>query len=191
MKLFLFWICKDRYFIAKSGIFAKFAPMISLDQLLESRDKRALYQRQILEEFPEGSLVCLTVQLPGSVKRDSRSLLVGGAGLAALLNRFGGLVSYAEVKDLETGYEAYVMVALQPLEAKRACCRLEEEHPLGRLMDMDVVGREGPVSREQVGLPPRQCLLCSQTARYCMRARTHTPEELQEKINHLINIFIP
>ncbi len=165
--------------------------MISLDQLLDSRDKRALYQRQLLERFPEGSLVCLTVQLPGPVKRDSRSLVIGGAGLSALLNRFGSHVSYAEVKDLETGYEAYLMVAQPALEVKRACCRLEREHPLGRLMDMDVMGREGPVSREQLGLPPRQCLLCSQPARYCMRARTHTPEELQEKINHLINNFIP
>lgn len=164
--------------------------MISLDQLLESRDRRALYQRQLLEKFPDCSLVCLTVQLPGSVKRDSRSLVIGGAGVAALLNRFGGLVSFAEVKDLETGYEAFVMVKRQALEAKRVCCGLEQEHPLGRLMDMDVMDREGPVSREQLGLPPRECLLCSRPARYCMRARSHTPEELQEKINQLINNFI-
>lgn len=165
--------------------------MISLEQLLESRDKRAAHQRALMEKYPDCTLVCLTVQLPGSVKRDSRSLLIGGAGLAALLNKFDGFLSNTEVKDLETGYEAYLMVAQPALEVKRVCCRLEQEHPLGRLMDMDVMGKEGPVSREQLGLPPRQCLLCSQPARYCMRARTHTPEELQEKINHLINIFIP
>ncbi len=165
--------------------------MISLEQLLESRDKRAAHQRALMEKYPDCTLVCLTVQLPGSVKRDSRSLLIGGAGLAALLNKFDGFLSNTEVKDLETGYEAYLMVPLSPELVKHVCCELEEEHPLGRLMDMDVIGKEGPVSREALGLPPRKCLLCRQEARYCIRARTHTTEELLKKINQLINNFIP
>ena len=73
--------------------------MISLEQLLASRDARASFQRQLLEAHPGLSLVCLTVQLPGSVKRNAASLIIGGTGVAALLDRFRDAFSLAQVKD--------------------------------------------------------------------------------------------
>ena len=87
--------------------------MIKLPQLLESRDRRAAHQRELLEAYPACSLICFTVQLPGSVKRNANSLLIGGAGLEALLNRFGSVLRHVQVKDLETGYEAYPSAGLR------------------------------------------------------------------------------
>ena len=164
--------------------------MISLEQLLASRDARAAFQRDLLEAHPGLTLVCLTVQLPGSVKRNAASLLIGGAGLAALLDRFQGAVSYAQVKDLETGYEAYLLVSQSPADAKHITCALEEEHPLGRLMDIDVIGPEGPVSREDLGLETRKCLLCSREARFCMRAKSHSTDELLARINQMVKNYV-
>ena len=164
--------------------------MISLEQLLASRDARASFQRQLLEAHPGLSLVCLTVQLPGSVKRNAASLIIGGAGVAALLDRFRDAVSLAQVKDLETGYEAYFLVSTPAADAKRMCCVLEEEHPLGRLMDIDVIGPRGPVSRGDIGLEPRKCLLCDREVRFCMRAKSHSTEELLAKINQMVNNYV-
>lgn len=160
--------------------------MVSLEQLLSSRDARAAFQRELLEANPACTLVCLTVQLPGPEKRNETSLAIGKAGLEALEQCFGPC---REVRDLETGYEAYFLLRMDAPEAKRQCCRLEETHPLGRLMDMDVWGPSGPVSRTDIGLAPRKCLLCSREARYCMRARTHTTEELLLKIREMVADF--
>lgn len=163
--------------------------MITLEQLLESRDARAAHQRELLEAHPGLSLVCLTVQLPGPVKRNEASLIIGGAGLAALLNQFKGSVRYAEVRDLETGYEAYLLLPLEDKLLKKTCCTLEDEHPLGRLMDMDVIGPQGPVSRADIGLEPRKCLLCGNEARFCMRARAHTTEQLLGCIDRMVKLW--
>ena len=152
---------------------------------MESRDRRATHQRELLEAFPACSLICFTVQLPGSIKRNANSLLIGGAGLEALLNRFGSVLRHVQVKDLETGYEAYLAVPLPPLVVKRLCCEIEDTHPLGRLMDIDVVG----VDRSALGLPPRRCLLCGEQVRYCMRARSHTTAQLLERIEELVAAF--
>ena len=160
--------------------------MITLEQLLDSRDRRVQNQKELLSAFPGCSLICLTVQLPGQVKRSSESLIIGEAGLAELLNRFGSVLRHVHVRDLEPGYEAYLLVPMAARDVKRICCRIEDTHPLGRLMDIDVMDSVVPLSRADRGLPPRQCLLCGNEARYCMRARTHSTEELLEKIRQLV-----
>ncbi len=163
---------------------------ITLEQLLDSRDKRAERQRELQKQFPGSALVCLTVQLPGSEKRNRTSLLIGGAGLPALLNKFGSVLKHVQVQDLETGYEAYLMVSLPASLVKRMTVELEEKHPLGRLMDMDVIGPDGPVSRESAGFGPRKCLLCDNEVRYCMRAHTHTQAELLCKIEQMVDGYV-
>lgn len=164
--------------------------MITLDQLLESRDRRAVRQRELLEAFPEHTLVCLTVQLPGSVKRSELSLAVGHAGLKALLRCFGPVLNFDEVRDLETGYEVYLILSLPAHAVKRQCVQIEETHPLGRLMDIDVLASPlNPISREAIGEVPRRCLLCGNEVRYCMRARTHTTEELLARIAKMVGEY--
>ena len=73
---------------------------------------------------------------------------------------------------------------------KKIAADIEEKHPLGRLMDIDVIAADGtPVGREALGLSPRRCLLCDKEVRLCMRARTHTPEELLDRIRQMVNDY--
>ena len=61
--------------------------MVTLEQLLLSRDRRAARQSEWVRENPDGVLVCLTVILPGAVKRDGRSLKVARAAVKAVRER--------------------------------------------------------------------------------------------------------
>lgn len=162
--------------------------MITLEQLLESRDARARHQQDLLGKNPGGSLVCLTVQLPGPEKRNSISLAIADAGLKALRDAFPGCKP--EVRDLETGFEAYLSLAMPAAELKRICCGIEDRHPLGRLMDIDVICPDGPLSREAIGLEPRKCLLCGNEARLCMRMHSHTREELLGRIGEMVEAYV-
>ncbi len=169
---------------------------ITLEQLLRSRDERAALQQSFLQEHPEGTLLCLTVQLPGEVKRDERSLRVAESAVEAIREMFPER-SFELLRDLETGFEGYFVVPLEPMDAKRAAIGIEDEHPLGRLMDIDVIVADGlgsgdgsaigvrPIPRSAVGAPERRCLICSLPARVCMRARTHTTAELLAAVDRL------
>ena len=233
---------------------------MTLEDLLRSRDARVARQRELLTEHPGMSLLCLTVQLPGPVKRNDISLKIAKAGVEAVHSTFTPF--FEEQRDLETGFEAFFVVDLPPEDAKRLACRIEDTHPLGRLMDIDVIisagsasaseehatlgrlaavnftpqslcdspqrghvpvcdgapVREGtgaerseasggaerseaselpgtlpawiptPLGREALGLPPRKCLLCDNDVRICMRARTHTTEELLAKIAVMVGL---
>ena len=139
---------------------------ITLDQLLASREERASFQKELLKSYPGKTLVCLTVIMPGKVKRNLQSLIVAQAALTALVCAFGDSMLKLEVRDRQTGYEAYLETTLSHGEAKRKTCSIEDTHPLGRLFDLDVIDADGvPISRETIGLNPRKCLICDNEAR--------------------------
>ena len=161
--------------------------MITLQELLDSRDRRARRQGELLSQFPGRALLCLTVQLPGPEKRNALSLKIARAGVEAIEKRFNPL--FKETNDLETGFEGFFVIDGQSLEVKRAAAELEDTHPLGRLMDLDVIGPEGPIGRADIGLQERRCLICEKPARYCMRAGSHTHEELMAKIKQLVSSY--
>ena len=161
--------------------------MITLQELLESRDIRARRQGELLSQFPGRALLCLTVQLPGPEKRNTLSLKIARAGVEAIGKRFNPV--FEEKNDLETGFEGFFIVDGQPLEVKKAAVEIEDTHPLGRLMDLDVIGPEGPLGRASIGLQERRCLICEKPARYCMRAGSHTQDELMAKIKQLVSSY--
>lgn len=181
-----------------------------MEELLRSRDVRVEHQRELLTRFPGASLICFTVILPGSVKRDVRSLKVAKAGVDALSQTFRNdflkdktdktdMILYQEERDLATGFEAYLVVSMPPEQAKKLCCDIEDTHPLGRLMDIDVIVDSStspgmteelsvrPLGRADIGRPERRCLLCGKPARECMRAHAHTQEEIQSAINVILS----
>ena len=161
---------------------------ITRDQLLQARDNRYARQLALTKDWPDRTLVCLTVVLPGPVKRDARSLKVAEAAVDAVREVL--VPVYRELYDLETGYEGYFIVDGALLDVKKACCGIENEHPYGRLMDLDVIEPTGetvaPVSRDRVGEEPRRCLLCDRPARECMRAHTHSFGEIVQTIDKIL-----
>ena len=202
--------------------------MVTLNELLASRDSRHAMQQKLLAEHSGKTLVCLTVVMPGSVKRNHQSLVVAHAAVEQLIGSYELGVRNDELRvrndelrvtndelgvtndelrvrsdelgvwfggrlierDLETGYEAYLITPLPLLEAKRIAVQIEGTHPLGRLFDIDIIDKDGvPVSRDRVGSRPRRCLVCDREARYCMRMRWHTQEEIWERINAMVDEY--
>ena len=168
--------------------------MVTLNELLASRDSRHAMQQKLLAEHSGKTLVCLTVVMPGSVKRNHQSLVVAHAAVEQMIRSYELGVRNGErliERDLETGYEAYLITPLPLLEAKRIAVQIEDTHPLGRLFDIDIIDKDGvPVSRDRVGSRPRRCLVCDREARYCMRMRWHTQEEIWERINAMVDSWL-
>ena len=167
----------------------KIQRMITLHELLASRDARHATQQKLLAEHSGKTLVCLTVVMPGSVKRNQQSLTAAHAAVEAMRKAFGQ-EQLLEL-DLETGYEAYLITPMPLLEAKGIAVNIEDTHPLGRLFDIDIINADGvPVSRDAIGEKPRRCLVCDHEARYCMRMRWHTQEEIWAKINEMVDSYV-
>ena len=159
---------------------------ITLEQLLESRDKRAEFQAILLRGY-NTPLVSFTVNMPGKVKKDHRSARIFEAGVEAIRETLAGHVVYYKLLDNLTGPEGYFAVDMAVDDLKAAMCRIEDEHPLGRLMDIDVLSAPGKhVSRTTLGHQPRKCLVCGGMAAACTRSRAHPTQQLIDAIDRLL-----
>lgn len=165
---------------------------VTLEEMLNCREKRVERQRQALSRFGV-PLISITLVWPGEAKDTEVSRYVMEHALKALDHA----LDVQKVRPVQqwhdflfTGPEAIYSVAMDAIELKLLCVEVEARHPLGRLWDIDVINKDGrPVSRSEIGLPPRRCLLCNAHAHICARSRIHGVNELLNVINRRINEF--
>lgn len=164
---------------------------VTLEEMLLARDCRQIRQQELHARWPEASVVVLTVVAPGNEKCNRNTAAVAFAACDVLSETFAPTCLLWQVRDLPTGFELWIVSSLSPSEAKRLAVGIEETHPLGRLMDIDVIGADlRPVSRAELGLAGRSCLICGDNARICMRASRHSYSDLINKISETVDAYV-
>jgi len=168
------------------------AKEVTLEQLLDAREYRAARQKELIEKYNH-PLVSFTINIPGPVKITPESTILFLEGCKTLVNKLkeaGSTMVYFETNDHITGFEAYYVVYTDERKLKALMLEIENEHPLGRLFDLDVIGVGGvPISREDFDSSKRKCLLCDEDAHGCGRSRKHTVEELVQKIQSIVDSY--
>lgn len=161
---------------------------VTVAEMAAARESRAMAQMTLLTKYPGAVVVCLTMNVAGPVKRSpeiDRAFDWGMDKASAVLAPHKRLFAHA-VRE-KTGCEAIFCVEGDAMEIKRRLCALEDAQPIGRLLDIDVLfGMGEKVSRTQLGLPARKCLLCDQDAPVCARSRAHSVDELRARTLEII-----
>ena len=157
---------------------------VSLLDILATREARVRKQEQLLGQYGK-VLICFTMNIAGPQKNSP--LITAGFQLGQKMLRDRLTSEYEEENIAATGCEYYCIVDGDPKTVKQLTARIEDETPIGRLFDMDVILPDGSkISREQLELPPRRCLLCAGDARACGRSRAHGLPALQAETHRLL-----
>ena len=153
---------------------------VALDDILAARDARVARQQAMLAQG--GVLLSLTLVAPGAVKRSPLLDAIFAAALAALRPLVDDARARIEAVD-DSGHHALYLLDGEARDWKTRMLALENRAPLSRLWDIDIIDRDGvAVSRRDLGLPPRRCLLCDDDAKTCARERRHSIAALQADI---------
>lgn len=161
---------------------------VGVMDILRARDARAERQQKMLAAHGL-PLVSFTMNIAGPVKTDGlirRAFFEGVGWIEEMLS-----ARRAQVKDkvqtLEfTGNEALWAVDAKASDLKDWMRIIEEEHPLGRLFDIDVLDESGAkLSRDG----HRQCLICGGDVHACARSRAHSADELFSRAREMIADF--
>ena len=158
---------------------AKFFP-----EFLEARESREAELMRTLERA-RPSTIMLSLNIPGPDKDipGARELFAEGAAQLVATGKFSLIDDALDC----LGPYAFFSSELEPEAAKHACMQIEDARPSFRLLDLDVYSAQGaPVSRHQLGKTRRPCLVCSQAAVDCIRQRTHTALELDDRVRALL-----
>ena len=160
---------------------------VSLEEMLEGKEVRARYQAQLIEKYKR-PLVCFTVVMPGPIKQNEMSEKIFALGKREIENAFKEHnVIFQDERVKKTGSEGYYVVDLPVEELKKTVVKIEDESAIGRLFDIDVIGRDYmPISRSKYGMPERKCLICGGPAHSCARSRKHSVDELLKEIERVL-----
>lgn len=165
---------------------------VSLLEMMNAREMRCQIQKSLLQTHP-CTLICFTLNIPGPVKVPAgaqAAFYEGCRQIVGALHKRQFPVVHQQTREEKTGCECFFSVDASPEEVKRAMIPLEEDTPLGRIFDIDVLRTDGSkVSREELGFPERTCFLCGQPAHVCSRSRAHSLEELTGYISAVLAPF--
>lgn len=167
---------------------------VDLEQILLAKEKRAENQKVALTRY-NYPLISLSLVIPGAIKNSSGANFLFKEAIKALHNCFSknkiSLISEKHYHNT-TGFEAIISVRCTTDQLKQYCINIEDNHPLGRLWDIDVIDpiSQKSVSRAKFNLHSRQCLVCQDIAKVCSRAKKHSLEEIFSTIEKRINDYL-
>ena len=154
---------------------------VTLNQMLEARERRVLRQQQLLEEYGL-PLISFTMNIAGPVKTSPLIERAFDEGLRSLRQRLPKN-TFCETHRDQTGCTAFFAVDIPAEKVKEITLSIEEATPLGRLFDMDVLTSTGQkLERKTL----RGCIVCGKPGRDCAARRLHTVEELQQATTRII-----
>jgi len=102
------------------------------------------------------------------------------------------IVEYDNAQDKTNLESIFVIKGSSASYLKRAMAHIENNHPLGSLINIDVINSQGvAVSRKGAQMEPRKCLLCHCPASYCATNHRHPVQEIKDKIKYMIEQYSP
>jgi len=144
-----------------------------LDEIKELLTKR-IYT--IFLEKYNGTLLTIRANFPGEDKRHEKADLAVKIIYEEVKKHFSPI--HEEMIQNTEGLILFLLLKEKSIDVKRTIIEIEEKHPLGRLLDMDVRDETKIWSRRDFDLPGRKCYLCDDLAVHCVRSEKHRKEEV-------------
>ncbi|MFU2193482.1 citrate lyase holo-[acyl-carrier protein] synthase [Streptococcus pluranimalium] len=176
--------------MSKASVFD--GPTVGLEDMLQAREGRSFRQKSLMDKYPQASLLCATMNIPGPVKKSEKLGLAFTLIIDRVKKELADHILFDKAISPQTGWEYYMVSDLSALELKKRLIDIEESSDLGRLIDLDVIEKSDsdllrPISRTELGKSPRKCFVCSEIAKECGRSRKHSVEQMQDVISQMID----
>ena len=155
------------------------------DQILNDREER--YEKQAtmvnLHNLP---IISFSINKPGIEKNNELIKKIFTSGLKEIEsvlfdNSIEIMDRYCSI-DGFSGPVIIMSIAYNPIKMKELMVTIENNHSLGRLLDIDVIDIQlNHISRSDLGFKSRKCLLCNDDAKICSRSQRHDMVEVLKK----------
>lgn len=158
--------------------------MFDINKFLQDREDRVLFQESLIAKY---KLPMLTVRTnyPGENKRELIADNIADIISDEIEIVFDKKIIIKEIIENLEG-KIYLFIIDEKAEIiKKQSISIEENHILGRCVDIDVYDTLGNgISRSIFNLGKRKCMLCDELAFVCGRTMKHSHEEIKEFITN-------
>ena len=156
----------------------------SAEEILTARERRIDIYNIVTQKYAMPFLV-IRVNYPGREKNNELCDNIIQAIDKVLIYTFSDKVHCKGVTYGAEGVILYMAINEDAYALKRAAIDIENNHLLGRCVDIDVYNAQGDsIGRSDLGIEPRKCYLCDNSAHICVRSMRHSEEEVIEYIKN-------
>lgn len=160
-----------------------------INKILDARENRYNNIVNIINKY-NYPVVCGKINYPGNMKNTVESDMVFDELENLLIREFEKNIVYSQKLEGFDGNSLLLVVNINYLKAKEISIKIEENHTLGRIFDIDIYIENGePVSRDVINKEKRKCIVCNNDARVCIKERKHETREIISITNNLINSY--
>ncbi|WP_199873009.1 citrate lyase holo-[acyl-carrier protein] synthase [Inediibacterium massiliense] len=161
-----------------------------MKEVLEDREKRYDKILQLIQQY-KLSVVCGKINYPGNDKNTSKAYIAFDVLQKLLISKLNDFIVYKEILSGSDGNSILIVVNLNMEEAKKIAVSIEDNHFLGRAFDIDVYKQDGaPLDRKNIGMKGRNCMLCHEDARVCIKTKRHSTKEVLDHVDQMIEEYI-
>ena len=158
---------------------------VGIEEVLMCRERRVDIQNEMIKKY-NMPLISFTMNIPGPIKTNQQIKKAFDIGKTSILEKLKeNNIEVLEIKELDenTGNELFISVNSTAEKIKSISVSIEESSLLGRLFDIDIINVNfQKLSRKSF----RKCLICEKQAQECGRSRKHSIEELQNKVEEIL-----
>ena len=147
--------------------------------MLLAREERREKISQLLKEY--SVIVSLKTNVPGK----NKNLIECKRVLHVIDKHLIDILPFHRATKIQSddgNYKLYLLNHVDEIEIKKLTIQLEETHPLGRYIDIDVYTPSGTISRRDLGFQGRNCMICDNDAFICMGKNAHTVDEILNQL---------
>ena len=160
------------------------------EAILLDREARHLHLLELISSHKK-VLLCGRVNCPGDDKLRKEAKWVFDILVKEVTSAFDWTADYRETWSGADGYAYIILVDSDANIIKRNALKIEANHALGRLFDLDVMNEAGKnLSRRDFSLTERPCIVCTDIALNCMLEKKHTAKEVENAFNDHINAYL-
>lgn len=172
-----------------NGYITKYAQNYTAEDILAEREKRVYEQEKLIKKY-KSSFVCIRVNYPGVLKNDCVSIGIMKIICDTTITVFKDHILYKSFDITAEGPMLTIILNKLGYDTKKKTIEIEENHPLGRFVDIDVYDKYNKsLSRKDLGLDSRRCYICEDYAHICVRQRKHSEKEIKNFIKISYNSF--
>lgn len=159
------------------------------EDILIAREERVYKQESLLEKY-KNTILTIRVNYPGINKNNYISLSIIKILCDLIIKKFEEKILHREFNVTAEGPIITMIINKEPSKVKFKAVSIEEQHPLGRCVDIDIYDEDGKgLSRSELGLAKRKCYICNDFAQNCVRSRKHSLYEIEEFIKSKLEYY--
>lgn len=157
-----------------------------IEQILQAREIKQQQIQSFIKKYHQA--IVLSINYAGDIKCNDDTLYVFDYGHKILMDTFA--INVYEKHESYCGYYGIYYTKQNVDILKTKCIQLEDELPLGRLLDLDVYNEQGnALNRINYISTFRKCFICNNNAKTCGRNRTHSVQELESYFQLLVKKY--